>query len=606
MTDDTKPKPAAADQHQELDDGTPQAHEPLDVALDTPGAGTPRTGTPRIDTPRTDAEETDDKGTKGDSGAAAINGAAATPTTKETAPQATTSSTTVSGNPGTAASSAAPTGLTPEESAHFDMLRLEYEGLKQNLTASPPLNPPVQPPASVQTTAQAIVERADSNRASLTREMLYLFERCLMRFRTLDDLHGKAKLWQAQLLRQEDSRALKKKIAGMQDPDTISDLPRLWDNLDFLLSEVARLDPCNPDIARKRLRQLRNGITLWTVGLTALVFLLCTLWAFIATSRDWTYPTVILTIACGGVGGLISMLRRLQGFLAGDQPVAVYAALQDGSVSVALSPVYGCVFALVIYLMFMGGLLKGAVFPTFAEVPPAGIARVTGQTPGQSAATPAETATGATPTGTAGQAAPRATPNPSPTTGAGVIVTVRGTPVAGAAGVSVTSGHTLATPTTLPLPSPAPTAALTAAPTAQSLRPVTPHKAAKTVTAKTATAGDAMGQPKPILGLPKPIPGLPKPTPLPHQRREAALQAGVKQGLVDYFLTWLLKRTGPVSTEDLAKLLIWAFIAGFAESWIPDTLTRLAASGGLGSTSGNNTSNSSNNPTGTASGAGRP
>ena len=40
--------------------------------------------------------------------------------------------------------------------------------------------------------------------------------------------------------------------------------------------------------------------------------------------------------------------------------------------------------------------------------------------------------------------------------------------------------------------------------------------------------------------------------------------------------TWPnLDKTEPASIPDFGKLLVWAFIAGFAEPFVPDTLQRL-------------------------------
>jgi hypothetical protein len=42
-------------------------------------------------------------------------------------------------------------------------------------------------------------------------------------------------------------------------------------------------------------------------------------------------------------------------------------------------------------------------------------------------------------------------------------------------------------------------------------------------------------------------------------------------------LEQFLKESGPATTTDFALLVIWAFLAGFAERLVPDALTRLVA-----------------------------
>jgi hypothetical protein len=43
-------------------------------------------------------------------------------------------------------------------------------------------------------------------------------------------------------------------------------------------------------------------------------------------------------------------------------------------------------------------------------------------------------------------------------------------------------------------------------------------------------------------------------------------------------LATFLRSAGPATGADLAKLTVWSFIAGFAERFVPDVLSRLASS----------------------------
>jgi hypothetical protein len=44
----------------------------------------------------------------------------------------------------------------------------------------------------------------------------------------------------------------------------------------------------------------------------------------------------------------------------------------------------------------------------------------------------------------------------------------------------------------------------------------------------------------------------------------------------------LVAATAPKSVADMAKLLIWAFIAGFAERLVPDQISKLIGKSGAG------------------------
>ena len=70
----------------------------------------------------------------------------------------------------------------------------------------------------------------------------------------------------------------------------------------------------------------------------------------------------------GIVGGYISALRRLQNLdMAGDPLIAIYN-IEASASALWLSPLLGAAFAMILSLLFIGGLVSGSVFPRFQEV----------------------------------------------------------------------------------------------------------------------------------------------------------------------------------------------------------------------------------------------
>lgn len=160
--------------------------------------------------------------------------------------------------------------------------------------------------------------------------------------------------------------------------------------------------------------------------------------------------TVGSVALAGIVGGCVSMLQRIQSAPTEGDALFNLAALTNGWRGVSLSPLYGAIFASLLFILFAAGILEGSVFPRIETV-------------GSEKTQPAATAT---------------------------------TPV--------TSTEAIPTPTATPTPN-------------------------------------------------------------------ESQQKGVLQ-IKDF-----LKETGPKDGVSFALLLIWSFIAGFAERLVPDTLNRLVA-----------------------------
>ena len=84
--------------------------------------------------------------------------------------------------------------------------------------------------------------------------------------------------------------------------------------------------------------------------------------------------TVGVVIFAGIMGGCVSMLQRIQSAPSEGDSLYNLAALSHGWKGISLSPLYGAIFAMLLYVLFTAGILKGAVFPeveTLTPTPPA-------------------------------------------------------------------------------------------------------------------------------------------------------------------------------------------------------------------------------------------
>jgi hypothetical protein len=71
-----------------------------------------------------------------------------------------------------------------------------------------------------------------------------------------------------------------------------------------------------------------------------------------------------LTFECGLIGGFVSIQQRLRTI--DEEELAL---LTESWAAVLIVPIYGAIFALVLYVIFLSGLLQGHLFPAF-YIPP--------------------------------------------------------------------------------------------------------------------------------------------------------------------------------------------------------------------------------------------
>ena len=206
----------------------------------------------------------------------------------------------------------------------------------------------------------------------------------------------------------------------------------------------------------------------------------------------------VLTVALAGiVGGCVSMLQRIQAAPSDGDALFNLAAMTNGWRGILLSPIYGAIFASLLFVLFAAGILNGTVFPTIV-------------TPSRNSVATAST------------------PSPTP---------VKSASPAAASVPSPVPSTDVATADSLPMVKS--TANATASPKVQIKNP--PSKATGTATVQGEAKTDA-----------------------PPAKDSDVLQ------IKDF-----LRKTGPASGISYSLLIIWSFLAGFAERLVPDTLNRL-------------------------------
>jgi len=390
--------------------------------------------------------------------------------------------------------------VPPYARLYFDHLYSEYIALK----------PSIKDAGLIQLLDELHQRRRQHD---LTWSDIYTFDLTLVDVRPPESLVRKA----------YDSRARYRSVAGQKeydeyiaskpldlgtiqvDPDADPPKPNvliereLRADIKYLLSKFYLYYALMP--VREALRDdLTKKAVLATAVAVVLIMLAIALNVGAASQISWLnwldqYSSVLVTLLtvtlAGIIGGCVSMLQRIQAAPTEGDALFNLAALTNGWRGILLSPIYGAIFASLLFVLFAGGILNGSVFPTIV-------------TPSRSAIPQSSSAT----------------PTPVPNL-------PRGALPAGAPPAATES--------------PAPQKRTSASPVA------TPLSLTETPTETPKPESTASPSPSPV-ATPKP----------------GVLQ--IKEFLIG---------TGPASGVAYALLIIWSFLAGFAERLVPDTLNRL-------------------------------
>lgn len=237
------------------------------------------------------------------------------------------------------------------------------------------------------------------------------------------------------------------------------------------------------------------------------------------SSSNLSSLTVFVVVVTGAMGGFVSALQRIQSPPTEGDSLYNLSLLFHGSKSIFVSPISGSIFAILLYLMFTSGILSGAFFPTI-YTPEGKFSKPSNRSPdSQNESLKVNPNPGANIDPTAG-------PNTDSTTSANANSTIATNTNANTHGNS--NGNT-----------------------------VSNISASNTNSIADSSSSRTPRQTPTVTPTATPIP-TPKPVP--------------EQGLNVFDF---LAGSGPAGGKDYALLIIWCFIAGFAERFVPDALDRL-------------------------------
>ena len=84
--------------------------------------------------------------------------------------------------------------------------------------------------------------------------------------------------------------------------------------------------------------------------------------------NDRFVAAIILMSLMGALGGFVSVQQRIEKISTGQDPILTMFQLKDGWFAVHLAPLTGALFALVLFLIFDGGLIRGSIFPDVNQI----------------------------------------------------------------------------------------------------------------------------------------------------------------------------------------------------------------------------------------------
>jgi hypothetical protein len=148
-------------------------------------------------------------------------------------------------------------------------------------------------------------------------------------------------------------------VAKGKDPQVVRE--SLLSDVNFLLKELHLKYTLMPFRENQRKPILKNiGISI--IFFYMLIFIL---------ALNQVYDGIVfilLLMAFGSTGAFISLVQRLNNVPIFNDPVINFLSLKYGRYSINVTPVCGAIFAVLLYFLFLGGMIQGTLFPEIKTI----------------------------------------------------------------------------------------------------------------------------------------------------------------------------------------------------------------------------------------------
>ncbi len=201
---------------------------------------------------------------------------------------------------------------------------------------------------------------------ALTWTDLYTFDLILSRLLSSERLARE--VW--------SSRARYRDIAGLKEyeaylaskpPDPAGQVEEkaLRADIEFLLGEIYlryAITPINQMVSDRVSKRVTTVILVGVFIILAFVLMRAA-----NVGGEWQPATLLTPLFVGAMGGLLSMQQRYQSITREGDPIDNISELSQGWSRLFLPAISGAIFAVLLYMLVMGGLLKGDLFPALNE-----------------------------------------------------------------------------------------------------------------------------------------------------------------------------------------------------------------------------------------------